>query len=295
MYVFFVPFLFCFFTFRFVPSEKNQNQDQEKNQIKKSKRKMHQEEENHKALVREQTHINFSSPYVQEVVEQMKNTYPGGLSGYVNRAKELLKKRGGTITTTTTNIEQEQEQYKKKKRNLTLPKHRVDVDVFNNHSKNLDQLSRGNYLAGHKTAFVLVAGGLGERLGAQSLKISLPVHTLPQHQQQQNILYPDQDCFLHHYISWMKYCATSCGDSVSGTAGGGGAQADASSFPHLIIMTSEDTDDRTRQLLELNNYFGIPNPQQRVHLLKQTAVPCVCDNDGKLADSSTSSSSWISF
>lgn len=67
----------------------------------------------------------------------------------------------------------------------------------------------------HQTAFVLVAGGLGERLGYPGIKVSLPIEQLCQR------------TFLEYYISYLlafqkKYCP-------KGTI-----------LP-LAIMTSDDT------------------------------------------------------
>jgi UDP-sugar pyrophosphorylase len=49
----------------------------------------------------------------------------------------------------------------------------------------------------------------------------------------------------------------------------------------LAIMTSDDTHDKTLELLEKNSFFGA-KPQQ-VHLLKQGRVPCFINPAGHLA------------
>ncbi|MCL7049254.1 hypothetical protein MKW94_023927, partial [Papaver nudicaule] len=49
----------------------------------------------------------------------------------------------------------------------------------------------------------------------------------------------------------------------------------------LVIMTSDDTNARTLDLLESNAYFGM-KPNQ-VKLLKQEKVACLDDNDARLA------------
>ena len=46
-----------------------------------------------------------------------------------------------------------------------------------------------------KTGFVLIAGGLGERLGFSSIKISLPVVTIE-----------DDYCYLKYYAEYALAC-----------------------------------------------------------------------------------------
>ena len=49
----------------------------------------------------------------------------------------------------------------------------------------------------------------------------------------------------------------------------------------LAIMTSADTDGRTRELLAAHDNFGMAEGQ--VVLLKQGKVPSIMDNDGRIA------------
>jgi UDP-sugar pyrophosphorylase len=87
-----------------------------------------------------------------------------------------------------------------------------------------------------------------------SLQVSLPVETAS------NI------CFLETYIQ----CILRLQHKSSA----------AKPLP-LAIMTSDDTHDKTLELLERNRYFGA-KPQQ-VHLLKQGRVPCFINPAGHLA------------
>lgn len=73
-----------------------------------------------------------------------------------------------------------------------------------------------------RAAFVLVAGGLGERLGYEGIKVSIPKELLT------------EKCFLQYYCEYIhafetKYC-------------------EGKSIP-LVIMTSEDTHAKTLELL----------------------------------------------
>jgi len=104
-------------------------------------------------------------------------------------------------------------------------------------------------------AFVLVAGGLGERLGYDGIKVELPAETLT--------------CasFLETYITALLAMQRN--------------GADPSRPVPLIIMTSADTHDRTLAQLEANGYYGMPKEQ--IHFVKQSNVPAIENNDGRFA------------
>jgi len=103
--------------------------------------------------------------------------------------------------------------------------------------------------------FVLVAGGLGERLGYAGIKVEMPTETLT--------------CasFLETYITTLLAIER---------RGGTGTRP----VP-LVIMTSEDTHVKTLQLLEAHNYFGMQRDQ--LHIISQSNVPALCDNDARFA------------
>jgi|TARA_B110000285_G_C14747130_1_gene433482 UDP-sugar pyrophosphorylase len=46
-------------------------------------------------------------------------------------------------------------------------------------------------------------------------------------------------------------------------------------------MTSDDTYDKTMNLLEKNNYFGLG--KHRIDIVKQENVPALINNDAKIA------------
>lgn len=104
------------------------------------------------------------------------------------------------------------------------------------------------------TAFVLVAGGLGERLGYSGIKVALPAETAR------------GACFLQVYI-----------ESILALQ----ALAPPGTRLPLAIMTSDDTHARTEALLKTHGFFGM-QPEQ-VSLIKQEKVPCLSDNAAHLA------------
>jgi UDP-sugar pyrophosphorylase len=126
-----------------------------------------------------------------------------------------------------------------------------------------------------QTCFVLVAGGLGERLGYSGIKVELPVERAT------------DSCYLELYVKNILALqernasrAQSGGSCGCFGGGGGGAAAGADKIP-LAIMTSDDTHQKTLDLLERNDYFGADKDQ--ITLMKQEKVPCLTDNDAHLA------------
>jgi UDP-sugar pyrophosphorylase len=111
-----------------------------------------------------------------------------------------------------------------------------------------------------KAAFVLVAGGLGERLGYGGIKVSLPTETTTGR------------CYLALYMEQIL-----ARQAVSNAAAG------ASDVVPLAIMTSGDTHDATVKLLADNGNFGAVEGQ--ITIIKQEKVGAIYDNDGHLAPS----------
>lgn len=109
----------------------------------------------------------------------------------------------------------------------------VNLD-FSNQEKILHYETLGEQEMKH-TAFVLVAGGLGERLGYKGIKVEIPIDTCT------------MTCFLKYYIEYIlaiqkKLCPA--GHKVP-----------------LAIMTSDDTKTLTEKLLAENNNFGLDPAQ----------------------------------
>lgn len=103
-------------------------------------------------------------------------------------------------------------------------------------------------------AFVLVAGGLGERLGYSGIKVELPCERAT------------DATYLQLYVHSILALQARAGEGKE--------------IP-LAIMTSDDTQAKTLDLLERNAFFGA-SPEQ-VTLIKQEKVPCLTNNDAHLA------------
>ena len=108
-------------------------------------------------------------------------------------------------------------------------------------------------------AFVLVAGGLGERLGYTDIKISLPVQSIT------------EQSYIDLYISQILAMQAKSNEAAGG----------APVTVPLAIMTSGDTHAKTVALLAANGDFGAAPGQ--VTLMKQEKVAALTDNDAHFA------------
>nr|AGT16408.1 UDP-sugar pyrophosphorylase [Saccharum hybrid cultivar R570] len=174
-------------------------------------------------------------------VRRLNSSYPGGLVSYIQNAKKLLADS--------------------KLINFAVPSLQVPSgEVLNFGDDNFVSLEAAEIKEARNAAFVLVAGGLGERLGYKGIKVALPRETTT------------GKCFLQHYIeSILALQEASCKMVDDGCQ---------TKIP-FVIMTSDDTNALTIKLLESNSYFGM-EPSQ-VKLLKQEKVACLADNDARLA------------
>jgi UTP--glucose-1-phosphate uridylyltransferase len=102
--------------------------------------------------------------------------------------------------------------------------------------------------------FVLVAGGLGERLGYNGIKLELPTELAT------------ETCYLNYYIHYIL--------SVQKKYGKPGTK-----LP-LCIMVSNDTRAGTEKLLKANGNFGMSEGQ--ISIVQQgSGVPALLDNAAK--------------
>jgi UDP-sugar pyrophosphorylase len=167
-------------------------------------------------------------------VNNLEKIYPGGLKEYIKRAKVLLNNSKNNINPYA-------------KYTPSVPEG-VNVIAGDELFYKYESLGVAEI---RYTGFVLVAGGLGERLGYNDIKIGIPSELVTRRVYFN--LYAD---YLKAYESKLKM--TDC-------------------FIPLCIMTSDDTHENTIKLLEEHSYFGLKKEQ--VTIVKQEKVPALLDND----------------
>ena len=174
-------------------------------------------------------------------VNQLESSYPGGVAAYIRNARKLLadSKAGvNPLDGWTPSVP-------------TGEKADFGSPAFLEHEAlGLQELDG--------CAFVLVAGGLGERLGYSGIKLALPT--------QISTSEPYIALYIRQILALQRHAAAATGRAVV--------------LP-LMIMVSDDTAGPTDALLRANGFWGM-TPEQ-VTLLKQEKVACVADNDARLA------------
>jgi len=127
----------------------------------------------------------------------------------------------------------------------------------------MDEFEAAGLLELQYTGFVLIAGGLGERLGYSGIKVGLPVCTVE-----------EDYVYLKFYAQYALACKQRAMKYLSD------AQKKDFYVP-FCIMTSDDTYGRTMELLEKFNYFGLG--KDKIDIVKQENVPALIDNSAKIA------------
>lgn len=162
--------------------------------------------------------------------------YPGGVEAYIRNGRQLLKADSAAATAAGSSTYL---QLEKPPLLFTAPKLYAA-------SPELSELEACGADLARRCVYVLVAGGLGERLGYSGIKAALPVEMATMRS------------YLQHYLDWAKAAA---GPEVP-----------------FVIMTSGDTHAQTEELLARLRP-GMPN----LRLLKQETVFCFTDVQAHLA------------
>ncbi len=170
-----------------------------------------------------------------ESLHLVEASYPGGLIGYLHNARALLAGAASELNPF--------EGYTPSQPDL------VDLSDF---GTSYDEAEALGFTAFAQTAVVLVAGGLGERLGYHGIKLDIPVEVT------------ENTPYLAHYAGVILAASRRLGSEIP-----------------LIIMTSRDTHDATVATLEKNSRFGLAENQ--VILLRQELVPALSDINARLA------------
>jgi len=188
-----------------------------------------------------------------EQLADLDGSYPGGLSAYLSKARRLLAEAASGDSPFEDYI-------------ASVPSGEV-LSYEDDGAASADGalLSFGEAEAAGlggigEVAFVLVAGGLGERLGFSGIKLGLSTNVLTDR------------CYLEVYCNYIKAM-----QRRSAVATG---RDDAATIP-LVIMTSGDTDARTKELLADNGNFGMGDGQIRI--VCQDKVPALGDASAGLS------------
>jgi UDP-sugar pyrophosphorylase len=185
-------------------------------------------------------------PALLQQLRHFESWYPGGIDSYLRTATRLWHE--SSPANLPGSHQQDSEEEKESDPFApwvpTIPHDEygllsLDASKF----RELETLGLGHAA---QSVFVVVAGGLGERLGYNGIKLALPVETATRMSYLQ--LYIEHIQALEHATNSM------------------------SRIP-LAIMTSDATHVATQQFLLDHEYFGMPPTQ--ITLLKQDTVPCV--------------------
>jgi UDP-sugar pyrophosphorylase len=182
------------------------------------------------------TNDSAKTAFLDSLVK-INGNYPGGLVGYIHNARKLLaeSKEGANPFEGLTPEQPE----------------KVDLTSFSADFEKYEALGAERY---DKVGVVLVAGGLGERLGYNGIKLDIAVEVL------------ECTSYLKHYADNLLALQ---------------ARSESKRPVPFVIMVSQDTGPKTIESLETNNYFGLQKDQ--VFILQQELVPAIADNDGALA------------
>ena len=178
-----------------------------------------------------------------EQFNYLEKATPGGIKDYIKRAKILLEESKNNINP-----------FKDYTPEVPLG---FDIKVGSDQFYELDKLGFEQI---ENTVFVLVAGGLGERLGYPDIKIGIETDLITKRK------------FIEIYIEYKKAFENRIKKNK---------KKDENWFIPLCIMTSDDTHNKTLELLNKNKNFGLKENQ--ISIVKQEKCPAILDNECHLA------------
>ena len=179
----------------------------------------------------------------QQLLQLNANLAPGGLLGYIKRAQDLLAPQAG--------VDRFRGQRPTAARGERL---RVNTPRF----EEAEELGLREM---PYVAFVLVAGGLGERLGYVGAKVGLPAQLTT------------NESFLKMHCDWI-YAMQHHARVTSG---------DPTLTLPFMIMTSDDTHDAVMDLLAQGGNGSTLGHLADVTVVKQEKVPAMLNRHAKLA------------
>ena len=172
-----------------------------------------------------------------ESLTKIDGNYPGGLGGYIANARKLLAESKDGKNPFEGLVPEQPE--------------KVDLTTFSDEFEKYESIGAEKF---DRVAIVLVAGGLGERLGYNGIKLDIAAEVL------------ESTSYLKHYADNLLALQ---------------ARSESHRPVPFIIMVSQDTGPKTIESLDANDYFGLKKEQ--IHILQQELVPAIADNDGALA------------
>jgi len=174
---------------------------------------------------------------LMEQIERFDKSYPGGVKSYIEKARLLLKDSLLAINPFDGWTPR-------------VPK----GERLKFGSKQFAYLESVGVEELGSTGFVMVAGGLGERLGYNGIKIALPMEITT------------ETCFLEYYIR-----------NILAFQRDAQFRTNRRTILPLAIMTSGDTHEQTVELLKLHKNFGMEDGQ--ITLMQQELVPAMTDSN----------------
>lgn len=170
-----------------------------------------------------------------QTLQNCNRSYPGGLVAYIRNARRLLAESatGGNPFAGYTPEEPDL----------------VDLSSFGPAYEEAEGVGLKSLA---ETAIVLVAGGLGERLGYHGIKLDIPVEVT------------ESTSYLAHYTSVIRAASKRLGREIP-----------------LVIMTSRETNAGTIATLQANQNFGLAPGQ--ITILNQELVPALSDIEAHLS------------
>lgn len=185
-----------------------------------------------------------------EQLADLDVSYPGGLTAYLSKARVLLKESAegaNPFTDFTASVPSGE--------SLSY-----DSPAPDSHTGMTFTEAEQKGLTGIKdVAFVLVAGGLGERLGYSGIKLSLETNLLT------------NKSYLEIYVKYIQAMQHMAEEKTG----------EKNVKIPLVIMTSGDTDPMTRQLLADNDNFGMEEGQ--IQIVCQDKVAALKDSGAGLS------------
>jgi len=173
----------------------------------------------------------------------LEKATPGGIKDYLKRAKILLEDSKNNVNP-----------FKEYTPEVPLG---FDIKIGSEQFYELDKLG---FTQIKNTIFVLVAGGLGERLGYPDIKIGIETDLITLRK------------YIEIYIDYIKAFE----DRIKRKE-----KMEENWHIPLCIMTSDDTHNKTVALLEKNKNFGLKENQ--ISIVKQEKCPAIIDNECHLA------------